>query len=224
MAQKKDLTPRQHSILDYLWRRRQDETPPPSYREISDAVNLSSVGAVAYQLGQLENGGYITRDKGVARGLGMTEKALALFERVKNHITATVQIPLVGDIVASEPVHMGHDDFAVYDPEEVISLCPEMVPGRTDDLFALRVRGNSMIDAMVADGDLVVLQPVSDVRNGEMVAARLLQEQETTLKHFFKTGDQVRLEPANPLLQPFYTPADNVIVHGRVVMVVRQLH
>ena len=224
MGQKNDLTPRQHSILNYLWRRRRDDTPPPSYREISDAVSLSSVGAVSYQLGQLEKGGYIVRDKGVARGLGMTDKALALFERIKESVTASIKIPLIGDIVASEPVQMGHDDFAAYDPDELISLCPEMVSGRVDNLFALRVRGNSMIDAMVADGDLVILQPVSDVRNGEMVAARLLHEQETTLKHFYQVGDQVRLEPANPLLEPFYTSATNVTIHGRVVMVVRQLH
>ena len=224
MGSQKELSERQHKILSYLWRRRQDETPPPSYREIGDAVNLQSPGAVSYQVGQLEKGGYLTRDHGVARGLGLTDKALSLFERAKAAVSGMIQIPLAGDIVASEPVQMGHDDFAAYAPDEMLSLCSEMVPGRPDNLFALRVRGDSMIDAMVADGDLVILQPVTEVRNGEMVAARLQREQETTLKRFYHEGERVRLEPANPLLEPFYTSADNVAVHGRVVMVLRHLH
>lgn len=217
------LSERQRSILDFIWGRQQDQSAPPTVREIGEATALRSTGAVYYQLQQLEEGGYLTREAGVARGLSLTAKALELFSAARRAVEALVRVPLVGDIVASEPVIMGHDDFATYDPEDAVSISGDMLPTRTNELFALRVRGNSMIDAMVSDGDIVVMRPIHEVKNGDMVAVRLRREQETTLKYFHREGERVRLQPANPTMDPIYTAAANVQLQGKVVMVLRQL-
>ena len=221
MAEQTKLSERQQRILQFLWKRARDAGPPPNYEEIMSAVALNSKGALSYQIGRLEEAGYLLREAGKARALSLTEKARALF----NAAADVARIPLLGDIVASNPVNIGHDDFAAYDAaEDFVPVCRDMLPARQGDLFALRVRGDSMIDAMVNDDDVVVMRPVTDVRDGDMVAVWLRDEQEMTLKHFYWEGKQnVRLQPANPTLDPIFTPAANVDVQGKVVLVVRQV-
>lgn len=220
MAEQAKLSKRQQNILQFLWKQASKAGPPPSYEEIMSAVALKSKGAVSYQIGRLEEAGYLLRDAGKARALSLTDKARTLFDVA----TDVARIPLLGDIVASHPVTIGHDDFAVYDAvEDYVSVCRDMLPGRAGDLFALRVRGDSMIDAMVNDDDVVIMRPVTEVHDGDMVAVWLRDEQEMTLKHFYREGYHVRLQPANPTLEPIYTPAANVDVQGKVVLVVRQV-
>jgi repressor LexA len=130
-----------------------------------------------------------------------------------------LQFPIKGEIIASAPVeYLGEPD-----PEDIITVDAALLPRRTDNLFALRVRGNSMIDALVAHGDIVLLEKDVEVVNGDMVAAFLLKEQENTLKHFYREGDQVRLQPANQEVEPIYTSAGNLQIQGRVRLVVRQM-
>ena len=220
MAEETNLSERQQDILQFLWKQTSNADPPPSYEEIMSAVALKSKGAVSYQIRRLEEAGYILRDAGKARALSLTEKARALFDAAAD----VVRIPLLGDIVASHPVTVGHDDFAAYDAaEDFVPVCCDMLPGRAGDFFALRVRGDSMVDAMVNNDDVVIMRPVAEVRDGDMVAVWLRDEQEMTLKHFYREGRDVRLQPANPTLEPIFTPAANVDVQGKVVLVVRQI-
>lgn len=220
MAEQTNLSERQQDILQFLWKQASNAHPPPSYEEIMSAVALKSKGAVSYQIRRLEEAGYVLRDAGKARALSLTKKARALFDAAAD----VVRIPMLGDIVASHPVTIGHDDFAAYDAtEDFVPVCRDMLPGRPGDLFALRVRGDSMIDAMVNDDDVVIMRSVTEVRDGDMVAVWLRDEQEMTLKHFYREGHDIRLQPANPTLEPIFTPAANVDVQGKVVLVVRQV-
>jgi repressor LexA len=134
-----------------------------------------------------------------------------------------IKIPLVGRIFASEPVPLPDTDFRYMG---FVDIARSMLPGRekVDELFALEVRGDSMIDAMVNDGDYVIMRPAQDVRNGEMVAVWLDDRSETTLKYFYKEGKRIRLQPANPTMDPIYIDdIANVRVQGKVVMVIRSL-
>lgn len=223
MAKKKSLSERQKNILKFIWQSIQDSGRPPTIREIGGATNISSTSVVNYNLNILQDRGFIRRDSEVSRGLQLTEKARALYEtarEVVHNMARVVRVPLVGDIVASEPVQLGHEDFASYDEEDAVEISPTMLPN-AEDLYALRVRGDSMIDAMVNDGDIVVMKPVNEAKNGEMVAV-WLDSGEMTLKHFYNEGTQVRLQPANPTMEPIYVHPGSVQVQGKVMMVMRQ--
>lgn len=205
---------------------------PPTIREIMERAVLSSTSVVNYYLDQLEEKGYIERDRGVSRGLRVIkqygEALVTTAERVVDTLNELLQIPLVGRIVASKPIPFPDSDFNPYDAESsMISIARDMLPepGRNiSDLFAMEVRGDSMIDAMVNDGDIVILKKTREARNGEMVAIWLNDNNETTLKYFFDDGDHIRLQPANPTMDPIYiNDRSTVEVHGKVVMVVRQL-
>lgn len=242
MARKKELSERQQNILKYMHSYQADHSRPPTIREIGANVNISSTSVVNYNLNKLNEKGLLERDAEVSRGLRFTEMALEKLRemgvKVEAAVAATVakvddvaadavetmsrlvRVPLVGDIVASAPIVMGHDDFSAYDDDDMLEISEAMLPKRKDGLFALRVRGDSMIDAMVNDGDIVIMQPQETANNGEMVAV-WLDEGTMTLKHFYKEGAQVRLQPANPTMDPIYVNAGSVRVQGKVMMVLR---
>lgn len=225
MANRDKLSTRQQNILKYIWEYLSDAGRPPTIREIGSAVSISSTSVVNYNLNKLEERGFVEREAEVSRGLRLTQKALALFDTARNAVreaTELVRIPLMGDIVAGEPVHLGNEDFSTYDEEDAIDVSGTMLPGRAENLFALRVRGNSMIDAMVNDNDIVIMQPVNEANNGDMVAVWLPLDNEMTLKYFYREGDQVRLQPANPTMDPIFVHPSNVDVQARVMMVMRQ--
>ena len=134
------------------------------------------------------------------------------------------RIPVLGAIAAGEPIPVPEANaYAGDDDRESFSLPPELTPRDTDNLYALRVKGYSMIDACVTDGDIVVLRHARDANNGDMVAAWLSMQEEATLKHFYLEGENVRLMPANPSMEPIVVPADSVQVHGKVVAVMRRV-
>jgi repressor LexA len=138
-------------------------------------------------------------------------------------ISRMITVPMLGQIVAGEPIEVGNDSFEVFDEDDVIEISSNMLSTKkTDDLFALRVNGESMIDAMVNDGDIVIMRQQEVAQNGDMVAVWLHSTGTTTLKHFFQEGKQIRLQPANPTMQPIIVPADDVRVQGKVMMVLRQ--
>jgi repressor LexA len=205
---------------------------PPTIREICDRANLSSTSVANYYLERLEEKGYIQRDRGVSRGLRVAKSiAKEAGTQIKGAVEAVdelLSIPMLGRIVASEPVPLPTSDFNPFDSESSsINVAKSLLPAqdvRRGNLFALEVSGDSMIDAMVNDGDVVIMQPATDVRNGEMVAVWLNDNDETTLKYFYKEGDRVRLQPANPTMDPiFINDPSTVEIHGKVVMVVRQV-
>lgn len=209
---------------------------PPTIREICDRASLSSTSVANYYLERLEEKGYIERDRGVSRGLRVAKsyaepvvgQVKESVEAIKESVEELLTIPRLGRIVASEPIPLPTSDFAAYDPESSsISIARSTIPRseqRSSNLFALEVSGDSMIDAMVNDGDVVIMKPAQEAHNGEMVAVWLEGKDETTLKYFYKEGDRVRLQPANPTMKPIYVDDPrNVRIQGKVVMVVRQL-
>jgi repressor LexA len=135
-----------------------------------------------------------------------------------------LRVPLVGRIAAGEPLAIPDDvvDFALFG-DETVEIAGGMLDD-TDGIYALEVRGDSMVDALINDGDIVVMKHQRDARNGDMVAALLRDRNETTLKRFYLEGQRVRLQPANPFMEPIYVPAEDVEVQGKVIMVIRRLN
>jgi len=214
-----ELTEREAAALDYLVR----ATRPgfcPSREEISQAIGLGRRG---YHITRLLDGlaekGYIRLEPGRFRAIRVLRRPDG-----RRFSFDTTWVPLVGQIVASKPlpsVGQADNPFA----GEAIELTRGLVRG-LEDVFALRVSGDSMIDALVNDGDLVVLQATQEIRNGDMVAARVTGddgEEATTLKHYYRESDLVRLQPANPNMSPFYYHPSQVHVYGKVVLVIRQV-
>lgn len=213
------LSERQKRMLDFIAEYSGEKGYPPSIREIGQAVGISSTSVVNYNLNRLVDEGYIDRHQNVSRGLRLTEKLSAAATRLRD----VVRVPLVGRIFASEPVPLPSTDSPIFGADEAIEITRGLL-STADDLFALQVKGDSMIDAMVNDGDIVVMRQGSDWRNGDMVAVWLKDREETTLKHIFREGRRIRLQPANPTMQPIYLDnQDELEVQGRVMLVVRQL-
>lgn len=210
------LSPRQQEILKFIGHFSNERRYPPTIREIGEAVGISSTSVVNYNLNKLEKEGHIVRDLKVSRGVRLAEQAL-----LRKPGPEVVSIPMAGFIFASNPVMVG--DTAQTAADEYLELTRGLV-NDSGDLYALRVKGDSMIDAMVSDGDIVVMKKADRARNGEMVAVWLTERNETTLKYFYQEGSRVRLQPANPTMQPIYVenPAQ-VQVQGKVVLVMRQL-
>lgn len=222
----KGLSERHMKILEYL-QGHQDKGYPPSIREICDATEISSTSVVNYYLEQLEDWGYIMRDRRISRGVRIVpEKWAELIGQAAAVFTDMLKIPIMGKIGASLPMPVPASDFNYYDAESSVEIARSLLPEKSDKLFALEVQGDSMIDAMVNEGDIVIMKPATnaETRNGEMVAVWLDDRDETTLKYFYKEPNRIRLQPANPTMGPIYV--DNpaaVKVQGKVVMVVRRV-
>lgn len=226
MSDEKPLSERQKNILAFIREYVQENTRPPTIREIGRAAKISSTSVVNYNLTKLKEKGFLDREAEVSRGLRLTQKALEIFgdkvADMSEAVSRIMRIPMAGDIVAGEPIETGNDSFDTYDDDDAIELSASMLPDKTDDLFALRVSGDSMIDAMVNDGDIVIMKKTNIARNGEMVAVWLPGDDITTLKYFFQEGERIRLQPANPTMDPIYMDANRMEVQGKVMMVLRQ--
>jgi repressor LexA len=230
---KKGLGEKHKSILEVLERYNNEFGYPPSIREICTEADISSTSVANYYLDRLEKLGYIERDRRVSRGLRLIksfnelgEVVEAAAQSVKDAVEELLRIPIVGSIVASEPVPIPESGFSITHPESMIDVARSLLPKRqTENLFALEVSGDSMIDAMVNDGDIVIMQPPQDkVKNGDMVAIWLNDRDETTLKYFYLENGRVRLQPANPTMEPIYIEDPSTVdIQGKVVMVVRQM-
>jgi len=208
------LSERQKRILDFINQFSAKRGFPPTIREIGTAVGIPSTSVVNYNLNILQREGYLMRSPEVSRGITLAEQ--------ERHGEKTVTVPIVGTIAAGDPIPVPNVEFSPFD-YETLTLTSDLIKPQ-EGLYALHVKGNSMIDALVSDGDLVVMKHQQEARNGEMVAVRLKIEDETTLKHFYLENDRVRLQPANPHMQPIYTHPGNVEVQGKVMMVIRQLN
>jgi repressor LexA len=182
--------------------------------------------------------GYIERDNRVSRGIRLIKPlnetvggASSILKQTGQRLGQTIaeffQVPLVGRIVAGSPVPVPGSDFSYYDPESMVDVAASLLPSRergSKDLFALEVQGDSMIDAMINDGDIVIMKPARDARNGEMVAVWLDDKDETTLKYFYLENGRVRLQPANPTMGPIMVDDPSTVrIQGKVVMVIRKV-
>jgi repressor LexA len=227
MARKKaGLGERHKKILKFLEKFQAENGYPPSIREIGESTNISSTSVVNYYLNQLEEMNFIERESNVSRGIRLLRTLEGNLVETAQSITEMFSIPVVGRIVAGEPVPIPTSDFNYYDQETGIEIARSLLPARekTEGLFALEVQGDSMIDAMVNDGDIVIMRPVNQAENGEMVAVWLSDRDETTLKYFYSENGKVRLQPANPQMKPIIidNPAQ-VKVQGKVVLVIRRM-
>jgi repressor LexA len=227
MARKKaGLGERHKNILKFLERFQAENGFPPSIREIGENTNISSTSVVNYYLNQLEEMRFIERESNVSRGIRLLRTLEGNLVDTAQAITDMFSVPVVGRIVAGEPVPVPSSDFNYYDQETGIDIARSLLPPRekTTGLFALEVQGDSMIDAMVNDGDIVVMRSINRAENGEMVAVWLSDRDETTLKYFYQENGKVRLQPANPSMQPIIIDnPEQVKVQGKVVLVIRRM-
>lgn len=197
-------------IFQFIRRFREKKGYAPTVREIAQGCKISSPSVVQYHLDSLEQEGLISRAREKFRSINLTSTR----EEDKQ-----IDIPILGTIAAGHPVWVPPAD--TWDTaSERIAVSNQLAHGKKN-VYALRVRGNSMVDAMIADGDIVIMEPVKRANNGDVVAAWLKNEQEITLKKIYFEGGQVRLQPCNPYMMPIYHKADNVEVQGRVVAVIR---
>ncbi len=230
----KGLSERHNKIIELL-EKYQEHQKYPSIREICEETGISSTSVVNYYLDQLEQWGYIERDRRISRGVRLiktmegtsqTDKLVNAAQRVSNALDELFHIPLMGRIVASEPVPVPPSDFDYFDSESGIDIARSLLPSRekASELYALEVQGESMIDAMVNDGDIVIMKRTQEAHNGEMVAVWLRDRDETTLKYFYLENDRVRLQPANPTMKPIYIEDPSIVqIQGKVVMVIRKI-
>lgn len=230
------LSKRHQKILAFLNKFQEENSYSPSIREIGESINVQSTSLVDYYLKQLEEMGHITRGQHISRSICLLKPLEAAQSAVNSiskgmHQAAAaiddlLSIPIMGRIVASEPLPMPASDVNYFDSESSIEIARSLLPARekTEELFALEVQGDSMVDAMVNDGDIVIMKRAQQAQNGEMVAVWLDDKDETTLKYFFKEPKRVRLQPANPNMGPIYVdnPA-KLRIMGKVVMVIRQV-
>jgi repressor LexA len=222
------LSDKQQQILEIIGTYMRDYRRPPTNREIGGATGMSSTGHVDYHLGVLQKRGVIVRESNTARGVRLTqvgEDLLRGFNEVETpapvglHMPRTIRVPIHGRIAAGMPIE------AVSDPADVIEVGTDLA---SDDCYALRVRGTSMIEDLIADGDIVIVRPTEVAVNGETVVALVTgpgasEKGDATLKRFYREGNMVRLQPANQAMQPIYVAANDLTVQGKVVALIRRV-
>jgi repressor LexA len=214
-ALKKSRSDKQQRILEFIRDFLEQHNYPPSIRDIQSGCEISSTSVVDYNLKALEAQGLIRRDREVSRAIQLVETG--------NRGNGTVEVPVLGSIAAGEPLALPNEQGI--DPkqaDETVTVTRDMMRGR-GQVFALRVRGTSMIDALINDGDIVLMEPTDSVDDGEMAAVYLGSSNETTFKRVFREGKRVRLQPENSTMKPFHVDADDLSVQGRFVGVVRAL-
>lgn len=234
MSEDVKLSTRQQGMLKFIHESIEEESRPPTIREIGGALDISSTSVVNYNLNRLKDKGLLERDKTVSRGLRLTDSALELLglsadavDQALDSVAATlrnlVRVPILGNIVAGVPIDVAHDNFTVYDEDDVVEISSSMLPSRKDTLFALRVDGDSMIDDMISDGDIVILQQQQMAQDGDVVAA-WVEGEGTTLKRFYREPERgvIRLQPRNPNHKPIFVDPEDITIQGKLVLTLSQ--
>lgn len=208
----KGLSTRQQRMLEFIRRFVRDNRRPPTVREIGDAAEIRSTSVVDYNLKALQQAGLIRREGKVSRGIDL------LGELAELSLHRLIEVPIQGQIAAGEPIE------ALAGHPETIPLPVEL---SSEDAYALRVKGKSMIEDLIDDGDLVVVRPRQTAENGDIVVALLTDgptgEGSATLKRFYHEHDRVRLQPANAAMDPIYVSPDKLRIQGKVIAVIRPL-
>jgi repressor LexA len=210
----KGLSARQEQILEFIRRFGREQGFPPTIRDIVAGCRISSTSVVAYNLDVLEEQGYLKRHRDVSRGIELSGR---------DNQERQFQVPLIGIIAAGVPIPVPMpDSWNVIPSSDTVPVLEDLILGRRD-VYALKVKGTSMIDALINDGDIILLEHTNTVENGETAAVWLKQEKETTLKKVYRENGLIRLQPANSTMQPIYTPADNIEIQGRLIAVIRKV-
>ncbi|MDR6224416.1 transcriptional repressor LexA [Desmospora profundinema] len=205
------LSPRQQAILNYIKQEVREKGYPPSVREIGEAVGLASSSTVHGHLSRLEKKGLIRRDPTKPRAIEVLDEEDSLLPDLAAN---TVLVPLVGKVTAGEPI------TAVENVEDYFPL-PRRMVGQEDSVFLLSVRGDSMINAGVMDGDYVLVRQQQSADNGDIIVA-MTPDSEATVKRFFKEKNRIRLQPENDQMEPILLP--EVTILGKVIGLFRELH
>ncbi|MGA8942484.1 MAG: transcriptional repressor LexA [Thermoactinomyces sp.] len=203
------LSPRQKAILEYIQKEVVEKGYPPSVREIGEAVGLASSSTVHGHLARLEKKGFIRRDPTKPRAIELLQRIEMPYKKQ----TETVLVPLVGKVTAGEPI------TAIENIEDYYPL-PRRIAAEGETVFLLSVRGDSMINAGILDGDYVVVRQQPTAQNGDIVVA-MTPDGEATVKRFFKEKDHIRLQPENDSLSPIRLP--NVTILGKVISLIREV-
>lgn len=206
------LSKRQEAILDFIKDRVLEKGYPPSVREIGEAVGLASSSTVHGHLARLEKKGYIRRDPTKPRAI----EVLELEEGNGTHIPKgeATYAPVIGKVTAGMPI------TAIENIEEYVPL-PDTLAAADDEIFVLVVQGESMIEAGILDGDMVIVRKQQTAQNGDIVVA-MTEEEEATVKRFFKEPNHIRLQPENATMDPIIV--QNISILGRVVGLYRHIH
>jgi repressor LexA len=199
-------------ILNFIRRFLDRRGYAPTVRDIARGCNISTPSVVQYHLNMLEEQGFIRRDPEVFRSIQLVERKREAVSRV----------PLLGTIAAGSPIPVPAPDSWTAAPEETLQLTNELTQDRKD-VYALKVKGTSLIDALVDDGDIVLIQQTSTVADGELAAVWLKTQQEVTLKKIYREKGRIRLQPANKEMQPMYFAPEEVEIQGKVIAVLRKL-
>jgi len=220
----KQLSERQQRILRFMQNYMDREGYPPTIREIGEATDINSTSVVNYNLNKLADAGFLERSDRRSRGLKLVKSVPGTRKVSKAQVTN--KVPLVGTIAAGQPIQLPDEVGQYFDADDDMLDVPTSMLGTYDvtEVFALTVQGDSMVDAMIADGDIVILRHQRTANNGEMVAVWLPDESETTLKYFYREGEQVRLQPAHPTMKPIYVNAEKCEIRGKVLSVMRRVH
>jgi repressor LexA len=197
-------------IFDFIHEFIDERGYSPTVRDILKGCSISSTAVVQHHLNILEREGHIHRDPEVFRSIQLLDRG------------NIVRIPLLGTIAAGTPIPVPSSEAWEAEPLDMLELTDDLTQGK-ENIYALRVKGLSMIDALIDDGDIVLMQAANTADNGEMVAVWLKDKQEVTLKKFFHENNQIRLQPANSQMKAFYVDPDNVDVQGKVIGVIRKL-
>ena len=212
----KKMPPRRQRIWEFLKEFYSENGIPPTVRDIQRACEISSTAVVDYNLEKLAQAGYINRRPDVARGI-------EILDQEGQPVSNAPRVQIVGAIAAGSPIPVWSTEGSASSEEfDTVEISPDL-QRRHGKLFGLAIKGTSMIDALIDDGDVVIVKPANNADNGEMVVAWLKEEEEATLKKFYAEGDRVRLQPANSTMEPIHCSADNVEVRGKVVYVIRNL-
>jgi repressor LexA len=214
MKKATQISARQKCMVEYIgvfWR---SHGYPPSIRDIVAGCSLSSTSVADYNLKILEKRGLIKRHREVSRGIELPRSMYS-----GGHHS----VPLIGVIAAGAPIPVpDNETWDMTAGAETVEVPENITQGR-ENVYALRVKGTSMIDALINDGDIVLMSYVNSVDNGDMAAVWLKDEKEVTLKKFYAEGARVRLQPANTSMKPIFAQASNVEIQGRVIGVIRRV-
>jgi len=205
------LSPKRQQVLEFIQQFIDEKGYAPTMRDIMRGCHINSMASVQNHLEVLEKEGHINRTPEVFRGISLAGR-----ER------RTVRVPVLGYIAAGEPIPVPQSDTWSHDFLEALELSYDLMDVK-NNTYALVVKGTSMIDALIADGDIVVMYATRTIQDGEMAAIWLKREQEVTLKKVYREPGRVRLQPANPLMEPIYHHPENVEIQGRVIGVIRRL-
>jgi repressor LexA len=197
-------------ILEFIRHSFDEKGYAPTVRDIMRGCNISSTSLVQYHLNVLEKEGHIHRDPEVFRSIQLVEKDI-------------IEVPLLGAIAAGEPIPVPDSGTWASLAGEALRLTMDVV-GNKSNIYALKVKGTSMLDALINDGDIVIMEAVQSTEDGEMAAVWLKDEQEVTLKKVYHEPSRIRLQPANEQMEPIYVNPENVEVQGKVVAILRRLN